>query len=246
MKDLLGKSLLDYQLNDRKSDVRVSTNISKSEYLSRSHFFRSFPQMIPIEQKALTLAKGRILDVGAGTGSHVLYLQEKGLDAVALDISPAAIQICQLRGVKETVISDILDYQGKFDTILLLMNGIGISKRLSLIDIYLQKLKSLLNEGGQILTTSTDIIYMFDQDEDGSYIIPFNEETEYYGELIYTIHYKGEKESFPWLFIDYNTLQRAANNNGLSCELIEEGDDYNYLVRMTHSFVSCFPHIYYN
>ena len=234
MKDLLGKSLLDYQLNDRKSDVRVSTNISKSEYLSRSHFFRSFPQMIPIEQKALTLAKGRILDVGAGTGSHVLYLQEKGLDAVALDISPAAIQICQLRGVKQTVISDILDYQGKFDTILLLMNGIGISKRLSLIDIYLQKLKSLLNEGGQILTTSTDIIYMFDQDKDGSYIIPFNEETEYYGELIYTIHYKGEKESFPWLFIDYNTLQRAANNNGLSCELIEEGDDYNYLVRMTH------------
>ena len=234
MKDLLGKSLLDYQLNDRKSDVRVSTNISKSEYLSRSHFFRSFPQMIPIEQKALTLAKGRILDVGAGTGSHVLYLQEKGLDAVALDISPAAIQICQLRGVKQTVISDILDYQGKFDTILLLMNGIGISKRLSLIDIYLQKLKSLLNEGGQILTTSTDIIYMFDQDEDGSYIIPFNEEKEYYGELIYTIHYKGEKESFPWLFIDYNTLQRAANNNGLSCELIEEGDDYNYLVRITH------------
>ena len=234
MKDLLGKSLLDYQLNDRKSDVRVSTNISKSEYLSRSHFFRSFPQMIPIEQKALTLAKGRILDVGAGTGSHVLYLQEKGLDAVALDISPAVIEICQLRGVKQTVISDILDYQGKFDTILLLMNGIGIRKRLSLIDIYLQKLKSLLNEGGQILTTSTDIIYMFDQDEDGSYIIPFNEETEYYGELIYTIHYKGEKESFPWLFIDYNTLQRAANNNGLSCELIEEGDDYNYLVRMTH------------
>jgi hypothetical protein len=234
MKDLLGKSLLDYQLNDRKSDVRVSTNISKSEYLSRSHFFRSFPQMIPIEQKALTLAKGRILDVGAGTGSHVLYLQEKGLDAVALDISPAVIEICQLRGVKQTVISDILDYQGKFDTILLLMNGIGISKRLSLIDIYLQKLKSLLNEGGQILTTSTDIIYMFDQDEDGSYIIPFNEEKEYYGELIYTIHYKGEKESFPWLFIDYNTLQRAANNNGLSCELIEEGDDYNYLVRITH------------
>jgi len=234
MKDLLGKSLLDYQLNDRKSDVRVSTNISKSEYLSRSHFFRSFPQMIPIEQKALTLAKGRILDVGAGTGSHVLYLQEKGLDAVALDISPAAIQICQLRGVKQTVISDILDYQGKFDTILLLMNGIGISKRLSLIDIYLQKLKSLLNEGGQILTTSTDIIYMFDQDDDGSYIIPVNKENDYYGELIYTIHYKGEKESFPWLFIDYNTLQRATNNNGLSCELIEEGDDYNYLVRMTH------------
>ncbi len=233
MKDLLGRSLLDYQLNDRESDVRVETNISASEYLFRSHFFRSFSQMIPLEQEALTLAKGRVLDVGAGVGSHVLYLQKQGLEAVALDISPSAIEACKLRGVKRTVVGDILNYQGKFDTILLLMNGIGICKRLSLIDIYLQKLKSLLTEGGQILTTSTDIIYMFDQDEDGSYIIPMDEEVDYYGELIYTIYYKGQKESFPWLFIDYNTLQRAASNNDLNCELIQEGEDYNYLAKMT-------------
>ena len=87
MLDLLGRSLLDYQRGDRSDDVHVETNISEREILFRSHFFRSFSQMIPLEQLALTMAQGRVLDVGAGTGSHVLYLQEKGLDVVALDIS---------------------------------------------------------------------------------------------------------------------------------------------------------------
>ena len=164
MLDLLGRSLLDYQKGDRSDDVHVETNISEREILFRSHFFRSFSQMIPLEQLALTMAQGRVLDVGAGTGSHVLYLQEKGLDVVALDISASAIEVCKLRGVKQAVCADVLDYKGKFDTILMLMNGIGVCQKLSKIDLYLQKLKSLLTPTGQILATSTDIIYMFDQD----------------------------------------------------------------------------------
>ena len=100
------------------------------------------------------------------------------------------------------------------------------------MDTYLQKLKTLLTPHGQILLTSTDIIYMFDQDEDGSYLVPVFENIDYYGELTYTITYKGEKESFPWLFIDYNTLQNAAYHNGLLCELIAEGEAYNYLARL--------------
>jgi methionine biosynthesis protein metW len=232
MLDLLGRSLLDYQNGDRSSDVYVQTNISHREYLSRAHFFRSFSQMIPIEQQALTLSQGRTLDVGAGTGSHVLYLQEKGIEAIALDISPSAIEICKQRGVRVAICCDILQYEGQADTILMLMNGIGLCQKLSLLDTYLQKLKTLLTPHGQILLTSTDIIYMFDQDEDGSYLVPVFEDTDYYGELTYTITYKEEKESFPWLFIDYNTLQNAAHHNGLLCELIAEGEAYNYLARL--------------
>jgi methionine biosynthesis protein metW len=232
MLDLLGRSLLDYQNGDRSSDVYVQTNISHREYLSRAHFFRSFSQMIPIEQQALTLSQGRTLDVGAGTGSHVLYLQEKGIEAIALDISPSAIEICKQRGVRVAICCDILQYEGQADTILMLMNGIGLCQKLSLLDTYLQKLKTLLTPQGQILLTSTDIIYMFDQDEDGSYLVPVFEDTDYYGELTYTITYKGEKESFSWLFIDYNTLQNAAHHNGLLCELIAEGEAYNYLARL--------------
>ena len=232
MLDLLGRSLLDYQNGDRSSDVYVQTNISHREYLSRAHFFRSFSQMIPIEQQALTLSQGRTLDVGAGTGSHVLYLQEKGIEAIALDISPSAIEICKQRGVRVAICCDILQYEGQADTILMLMNGIGLCQKLFLLDTYLQKLKTLLTPHGQILLTSTDIIYMFDQDEDGSYLVPVFEDIDYYGELTYTITYKGEKESFPWLFIDYNTLQNAAHHNGLLCELIAEGEAYNYLARL--------------
>ena len=232
MLDLLGRSLLDYQNGDRSSDVYVQTNISHREYLSRAHFFRSFSQMIPIEQQALTLSQGRTLDVGAGTGSHVLYLQEKGIEAIALDVSPSAIEICKQRGVRVAICCDILQYEGQADTILMLMNGIGLCQKLSLLDTYLQKLKTLLTPHGQILLTSTDIIYMFDQDEDGSYLVPVFEDTDYYGELTYTITYKEEKESFPWLFIDYNTLQNAAHHNGLLCELIAEGEAYNYLARL--------------
>ena len=232
MLDLLGHSLLDYQNGDRSLDVYVQTNISHREYLSRAHFFRSFSQMIPIEQQALTLSQGRTLDVGAGTGSHVLYLQEKGIEAIALDVSPSAIEICKQRGVRVAICCDILQYEGQADTILMLMNGIGLCQKLFLLDTYLQKLKTLLTPHGQILLTSTDIIYMFDQDEDGSYLVPVFEDIDYYGELTYTITYKGEKESFPWLFIDYNTLQNAAHHNGLLCELIAEGEAYNYLARL--------------
>ena len=232
MLDLLGRSLLDYQKGDRSDDVHVETNISEREILFRSHFFRSFSQMIPLEQLALTMAQGRVLDVGAGTGSHVLYLQEKGLDVVALDISAFAVEVCKLRGVKQAVCADVLDYNGKFDTILMLMNGIGVCQKLSKIDLYLQKLKSLLTPTGQILATSTDIIYMFDQDEDGGYIVPIAEDADYYGELTYTISYKGKKDSFPWLFLDYNTLQNAAYHNNLSCELQQEGDAFNYLAKL--------------
>jgi hypothetical protein len=119
----------------------------------------------------------------------------------------------------------------KYDTILLLMNGTGIFGKLDQISTYLKKLKSLLKEGGQILIDSSDIIYMFDQDEDGAYEVPA---TGYYGELTFSIQYKGEtEETFDWLYLDYNTLQNACYANGLKCELIMEGKHYDYLARLT-------------
>jgi cyclopropane fatty-acyl-phospholipid synthase-like methyltransferase len=179
------------------------------------------------------LAKGKILDVGCGAGSHSLYLQNKeGAEVTAIDISENAIQACALRGIKNVHVQDILkmDETEKFDTILLLMNGTGIFGKLDQVSQYLTKLRSLLNENGQILIDSSDIIYMFDEDEDGGKWIPGS---AYYGEISFTISYKGEKETpFPWLYLDYNTLQNAALDNGFQCELILEGEHYDYLARL--------------
>ena len=233
MKDLFGKAILDYQTNNFPEDLITETTISEEDEMNVSYLFRNFEAMPLIEQKALELAKGKTLDVGCGAGSHSLYLQnERNLDTTAIDISANAIKACQLRGIKKALVQDILTLENeKYDTILLLMNGTGIFGTLKNTSKFLQKLKSLLNPGGQILIDSSDIIYMFDEDEDGAYEVPAN---AYYGELEFTISYKGEKEvSLPWLYLDYNTLQNAANDNGLQCELIIEGEHYDYLAKLS-------------
>jgi len=202
--------------------------------MSVAYLFRIYKEMPKLEQKALQLAKGKILDVGCGAGSHALELQnERKLEVTAIDISENAVKACQLRGIKNVKVANVLDLdiENKFDTILLLMNGTGIFGTLNETAKYLQKLKSLLNEGGQILIDSSDLIYMFDQDEDGAYSIPAD---GYYGELTFTVQYKGETEAtFDWLYLDYNTLQNAAIANGLECELILEGKHFDYLAKLS-------------
>lgn len=234
MKDLFGKAILDYQTNNKPENLITETSISEEDEMSIAYLFRDYSEMPKIEQKALQLAKGRVLDVGCGAGSHSLTLQnDRNLDVTSIDISENAIQACKLRGLKNAKVQDVITLENeKFDTILLLMNGTGIFGTLKKTPFYLKKIKSLLNPNGQILIDSSDIIYMFDEDEDGGKWIP--SENEYYGETIFNITYKGEKEEpLNWLFLDYNTLQNAAFANGLQCELLLEGEHYDYLARLS-------------
>lgn len=234
MKDLFGKAMYDFQTNNSPEDLITETSISEEDEMSVDYLFRSYNEMPKIEQKALQLANGKILDVGCGAGSHSLSLQnDRDLEVVSIDISVKAIETCQLRNVKNALVQNILDFDGeKFDTILLLMNGTGIFGKLENCNTYLSKLKSLLNPDGQILIDSSDIIYMFEEDEDGGKWIPSN--NDYYGELVFNISYKGEKEEpFDWLYLDYNTLQNAAIANGLKCELVLEGEHYDYLAKLS-------------
>ena len=234
MKDLFGKAILDFQTNNSPEDLITETTISEEDEMSVAYLFRSYDEMPQMEQKALQLAKGKVLDVGCGAGSHSLSLQnERNLDVTSIDISANAIQSCELRGLIKAKVQDVMTLENeKFDTILLLMNGAGMCGRLKNIPSFLQKLKSLLNPGGQILMDSSDIIYMFDDGEDGGKWIPSN--NDYYGEIVFNISYKGEKEKpFDWMFIDYNTLQNAAFDNGLQCELIMEGEHYDYLAKLS-------------
>ena len=234
MKDLFGKAILDYQTNNSPEDLVTETSISEADEMLVSYLFRTYNEMPELEQKALQLAKGSVLDVGCGAGSHTLELQnERKLDVTAIDISENAVKACQLRGIENVKVANILDLdeENKFDTILLLMNGTGIFGTLNETAKYLHKLKSLLNEGGQILIDSSDLIYMYDQDENGAYSIPAE---GYYGELTFTVQYKGETEdTFPWLYLDYNTLQNAAIANGLQCELLLEGEHFDYLAKLS-------------
>ena len=233
-KDLFGKAMLDFATNNNPENIVTETNISEADEMDVSYLFRSFKEMPKLEQKALKLAKGKILDVGCGAGSHALYLQVNDFEVLAIDISANAIETCKLRGINNAVVLNLLEIDTtlKFDTIYLLMNGTGIFGKLKNIDQYLSKLKELLTPTGQILIDSSDIVYMFDEDEDGGKWIPMY--SDYYGELIFNVSYKGEQEEpFDWLYLDYNTLQNACIAQNLNCELVTEGDHFDYLARIT-------------
>lgn len=231
-KDLYGKALFDYQNSNYTEDLVTFSSIADEDTMPLPYLFRSFDEMPKLEQKALQACKGSILDLGAGSGSHSLYLQEKNKFVTALDISKGAIEVCKTRGIKNTMVADIWNVkQPKFDTILALMNGTGICGKLNNLAPFLLHLKSLLTSKGQILIDSSDIIYMF-EDEDGEHWIP--SDIDYYGEVEFELRYKNEKDTpFSWLYVDFNTLQRCANYNGLHCELVCEGEHYDYLAKLT-------------
>jgi SAM-dependent methyltransferase len=231
MKDLFGKALLDYQNGKYTEDIITSTNISDEDDLPLPYLFRGFKDMPKLEQKALKLAKGTVLDVGCGAGSHSLYIQEKGFQVKAIDISKGAVEVAKQRGVLNAEVKNILDEMETFDTILLLMNGTGIFQELAQVSKYLKHLKSLLKPNGQILIDSSDIQYMY-EDEDGGVWMDMN--ASYYGELDYFLSYKGEKEDLmKWLYLDFNTLKTACETVNLKCELVLEGDHFDYLAKLS-------------
>ena len=230
MKDVFGTAILDYQQGNYSEDLVTSTSISEEDVLPISYLFRDFSEMPALEQTALKLSKGSVLDVGCGAGSHSLYLTSKGLEVKSIDISEGAIKTCQLRGLKNARVLDVMNETASFDTLILLMNGSGIFQSLAHTPLVLNHLKTLLNPEGQILIDSSDIKYMY-QDEDGGYWMDTNK--EYYGELDYTVGYKGEEATFSWMYLDFEYLKIACNQIGLKCELIEEGPHFDFLAKLT-------------
>lgn len=232
--DIFGNALLDYLQQRETEDLITYSSLEEEDRIPLSYLFREYKQMPPLEQKALSLCRGKILDIGAGAGAHAVYLQKKGLDVTALDISSGAAEVCREQGISKVYCQDFKDpLPETYDSLLLLMNGTGLAENLKGLGAFISRLKELLNPGGQILIEGTDILYMFESDqEDGGYWIPEN--TDYYGEVTFEMTYKGQTSApFPWLYLDYNTLARAANYHGLDCELLVEGPSDNYLAKLT-------------
>ncbi len=231
MQDPFEKAVYDYLGGKHSAKVSVNINKGAADDIPVSYFFRTYDEMPELEKKALSLCSGKILDIGAGSGSHSLYLQDKGLDVTALDIKQGFVDVMQKRGLKKVIHSDIFDYNAdKFDTLLMLMNGIGFTKNFDGLSAFLQSAKNLLKPGGQIILDSSDLMYLY-KEEDGSYTINLND--GYYGEVVYQIEYMGIKgDPFSWLYVDFDNLSYYAEQAGFSCEKIFEDDHYNYLARL--------------
>ena len=231
-KDPMGAAILEFQKQGKAARLRVLSSMFEEDEMPVTHLFRSVPEMPVLEQKALQLAKGRVLDIGAGSGCHTLALQEKGFMVKAIDISPLSCEAMKLRGVKDAECINLFDdHLGTgFDTILLLMNGTGIAGKIEHLPALFQRLKALLNPGGQILIDSSDLKYIYET-EDDSFDINLN--GAYYGEVDYQMIYKDVKgDRFDWLYVDFPLLKSIADTCGLHSELVAEGDHYDYLARI--------------
>lgn len=231
--DIFGIAISAYYHHQDTTDILVHSPDFDDDVIPVHYLFRNYKEMPLLERTALDNCSGRVLDVGCGAGSHALYLQEdKKLDVTAIDISPGAIEIATLRGLKNTRCIDFFKMKNeKYDTLLFLMNGTGIIGKLDKLDEFFTHCKELLTRNGKILIDSSDLRYLLDEDEDGGLWIEMG--SNYYGEMEYSISYKNEiSAAFNWLYIDFKILELAALKNGFSCRLLKEGDHYDFLAEL--------------
>ncbi len=231
--DPMGAAIRDFYETGKAARLRVFATGFDEDELPVATLFRKEDDMPMLEKQALSLCKGHVLDVGAGAGCHSLALQAKGMQVTAIDVSPNSVEVMRQRGVKVALESDLYDecFMGQYDTVLMLMNGSGIIGRLEGMSKFFHRMKQLLAPEGFILMDSSDLRYIF-ENEDGSLDIDLND--GYYGEMNYRMQYKGIKgEPFDWLYVDFSTLSYYAEQNGFVAELVAEGEHYDYLVRLT-------------
>ncbi|ADV43808.1 Methyltransferase type 11 [Bacteroides helcogenes P 36-108] len=232
-KDPMGAAIADYHKHHKAGRLRVFSSLFDEDEIPVKELFRTEKQMPILERTALEMASGKILDVGAGSGCHSLALQEAGKNVHAIDISPLSVEVMQQRGVHTVTQTNLFDkcFCNSYDTILMLMNGSGIIGKLENLPEFFLKMKLLLHPDGCILMDSSDLRYLFEE-EDGSIVIDLA--GDYYGEIDFRMQYKDiQGDSFDWLYIDFETLSHYAAENGFKTELIKEGKHYDYLARLS-------------
>ncbi|WP_276361831.1 class I SAM-dependent methyltransferase [Daejeonella sp. H1SJ63] len=224
--DVFGKVLKDYFKGKQKSKLWLHNSYGKPEDMPVDVFFRSETDLSELEKIALNLCSGTTLDIGAGVGSHALFLQKKGIEVTAIEHSAQACEIMRARGVKNVINMNVMQYnESQYDTLLMMMNGIGLCEDIQGLHKYLDHLKNLLAPGGQVLFDSSDIAYLYHPDD---FLLK-----KYYGEISYQYEYQNIKGSwFKWLYIDFPKLSRLAEEHGWTSEMIYEDDTDQYLASL--------------
>lgn len=230
-KDPFEQAFFDYLNGDEKASVVVHNSKGDDEIMQVAYFFRSWNEMPELEKLALESCYGHVLDIGAGSGCHSLHLQNIDIKVTALDIKPGFVEVMKKRGIRNTILADIQSVgNSTYDTLLMLMNGIGFTCDLMGLEKFLKKARGMLKPGGQILMDSSDLLYLY-QEDDGTVAIDLSE--NYYGEVEYQVEYKGVKGiPFKWLFVDFSNLSYFADLAGFRTELLHEDENHNYFARL--------------
>ena len=227
--DILGYAINAHYHTNHPTPLIIHNEYGEPDQMDLSVFLREEHELTELELYALSMCHGRVLDIGAGAGSLSLILQNRGLDVTALEISQPACQVMEARGVQNIVCHDLFTYQthAPFDTLLLLMNGIGLPGSIEGLQRMLAHLKTLARPGSVILCDSTDVAYLYENDES---LKPAN---RYYGELRYRYQYNGQIGQWTnWMYIDHLTLKQVVQGTGWAMQLVYENEEDYYLARL--------------
>ncbi len=213
-------ALSEYFYNRKSEELTLHNNYGEPEFMPLEVLFRSPDEISELEYYALTLCQGHVLDIGAGVGVHSLMLQNNDIEVTALEISSMACQIMADRGVKNIIHGDLFKIATKqYDTLLLLMNGFGLSGNINRVPQFLDRLKQMLKPGGKVLLDSSDVSYIYQQ-----------KPSHYYGEVKFCYEYKHIiGEWFDWLYVDQQTLLNLLNANNWQGQIIFEDENDQYL-----------------
>ncbi|MDD4072694.1 MAG: methyltransferase domain-containing protein [Desulfobacterales bacterium] len=205
--DTLAKLII-YRDDGYREDHCISTYFQEGETLSS------------LNKAAIDLCRGNVLDVGGGAGRHSLALQKKGYRVCSIDICPEAVAIMKKRGVADARCVDVFDFdETSFDTVLLMMHGIGVVKDLNGLQRFLVHARGLIHPEGQILMDSVDMRKTTNQVH-LAYQEYNRRNGRYFGETQLIFEYRGKKGlPFKWLQVDHETLAEYARSAGWSCSI---------------------------
>lgn len=228
--DPVGQAILDFAQNDYDENIIVSSDICDDDVIPVAMLFRSYDEMPELEQVALSMCSGKILDIGAAAGVHATYLQNNGHEIEAIDISPGSVAHMQSKGIRARQQNFFELESGQYDTLLLLMNGLGIAGTLANLDATLIHAKKLVTAHGKIICDSTDIKYLYEDNNGGMWV---DLSSEYYGDFHFQMRYKNHSSDwFDWLYVDFDHLKKAAERTGWRAEQRYLDDDH-YLAELT-------------
>jgi len=228
-----GRSLLSYYEGNLDAALILRRDDGYESRIPVKHFFRKESEFGPIELNAIKQCKGKILDIGSGTGIHSTVLESQGFTVTAIDITSEAVDIMQRRGFRNGLQGDIFEYYGgPFDTLLMLGHGIGIAGDIDGLRKFLVHAKSIIQPDGQLLLDSLNVTWS-KEPADLAYHARNRKEGRYVGEITMQFEFQGIAGPFcRWLHVDRETLEKYAKEAGWNCDTLIENDFGEYLARL--------------
>ncbi|MCF8232718.1 MAG: class I SAM-dependent methyltransferase [Bacteroidales bacterium] len=230
--DPLGQALYDYYFKrEKEGRIKTISELGGKDFMPASMFFRTYEEMPELEKIALKKCYGSVLDIGAGAGCHALWLQRNGHPVTAIDTSPGAVDVMKEQGVSDARQISFYEFTDKpYDTVFMMMNGIGFAGDLQGLERFFNHVRTLIHEESVILLDSTDISYLFSE---RNQTVEIDLSSAYYGVFDFVMEYKNiRSQQFYWLYIDFASLEVFADDFGFEAIKLHEDDRYQYLAKL--------------